>query len=262
MPQLSRRTLLTALAGMALLPACRTLEVRELVTLQHDASQPLRTIAMGSCLRQNRKQPVWQAIREVRPGSLYSPRRQRLRGYVYRIRDALDLCPALGERGLPGVTARGAAVVATWDDHDYGWNNSGAAYSMKKEARQIFCDFASEPANLTAPPSAGRYLLRRTSMGPLVSAHRSFCWMDVTNARISECWGSGNGSGWRVNCGSRPRCVDRQRVARRSRRHRERRGMGEYAGRARASLHPDRADEGRRGDVSVGRPALLRLCDD
>ncbi|MEC7205012.1 MAG: alkaline phosphatase family protein, partial [Pseudomonadota bacterium] len=63
MPELSRRTLLTALAGTALLPACRTLEVRELVTLQHDASQPLRTIAMGSCLRQNRKQPVWRAIR-------------------------------------------------------------------------------------------------------------------------------------------------------------------------------------------------------
>ena len=38
-------------------------------------------------------------------------------------------------------------LVATWDDHDYGWNNSGAAYSMKKEARQIFCDFFSEPAN-------------------------------------------------------------------------------------------------------------------
>ena len=37
MPELSRRTLLTALAGTALLPACWTLEVRELVTLQHDA---------------------------------------------------------------------------------------------------------------------------------------------------------------------------------------------------------------------------------
>ena len=144
MPQLSRRTLLTALAGTALLPACRTLEVRELVTLQHDASQPLRTIAMGSCLRQNGSSRCGKRF-EGKAGSLYSPRRQCLRGYISHPRCA-DLCPALGERGYQALR-REVPVVATWDDHDYGWNNSGAAYSMKKEARQIFCDFFSEPAN-------------------------------------------------------------------------------------------------------------------
>ena len=146
MPELSRRTLLTALAGTALLPACRTLEVRELVTLQHDASQPLRTIAMGSCLRQNRKQPVWRAIREVRPDLFI-----HLGDNVYADTDIASemrstyaqLWANAGYQAL----RREVPVVATWDDHDYGWNNSGAAYSMKREARQIFCDFFSEPAN-------------------------------------------------------------------------------------------------------------------
>ena len=139
MPQLSRRTLLTALAGTALLPACRTLKERELVTLQHDASQPLRTIAMGSCLRQNRKQPVWQAIREVRP-DLFIHLGDNVYADTYIAFEMRSIYAQLWANAGYQALRREVPVVAIWDDHDYGWNNSGAAYSMKKEARQIFCD--------------------------------------------------------------------------------------------------------------------------
>jgi alkaline phosphatase D len=32
-------------------------------------------------------------------------------------------------------------ILATWDDHDYGKNDAGAEYPMKKESQQVFLDF-------------------------------------------------------------------------------------------------------------------------
>ena len=36
-------------------------------------------------------------------------------------------------------------IIATWDDHDYGYNDSGAEYPKKKESQRIFLDFFDEP---------------------------------------------------------------------------------------------------------------------
>jgi len=146
MPGLSRRSLLTALAGTALLPACRTLEVRDLVTLRHDASQPLTKIAMGSCLRQGRKQPVWQAIRKARP-DLFIHLGDNVYADTYLASEMRSSYAQLWANAGYQALRREVPVVATWDDHDYGRNNSGAEYSMKKDARQTFCDFFGEPAN-------------------------------------------------------------------------------------------------------------------
>src|SRR5215204_5288534 len=38
-------------------------------------------------------------------------------------------------------------VLATWDDHDLGWNDTGADYPMKKESQRLFLEFMDEPAN-------------------------------------------------------------------------------------------------------------------
>lgn len=36
-------------------------------------------------------------------------------------------------------------IVATWDDHDYGWNDIGRHYPFKKESKEIFLEFFEEP---------------------------------------------------------------------------------------------------------------------
>ena len=38
-----------------------------------------------------------------------------------------------------------APVLATWDDHDFGWNDAGASYPMKRTSQQLFLDFMDEP---------------------------------------------------------------------------------------------------------------------
>lgn len=43
--------------------------------------------------------------------------------------------------------AKNTAVLATWDDHDYGMNDGGTHYPKKKEAQQIFLDFLGVSQN-------------------------------------------------------------------------------------------------------------------
>jgi alkaline phosphatase D len=36
-------------------------------------------------------------------------------------------------------------VLATWDDHDFGRNDAGAEYPMRRESQRLFLDFLDEP---------------------------------------------------------------------------------------------------------------------
>ncbi|HAD11220.1 MAG TPA: hypothetical protein DCF33_02160 [Saprospirales bacterium] len=47
--------------------------------------------------------------------------------------------------------------LATWDDHDYGWNDSGRHYPFKKESKEIFLGFWEEPANSPRRQHEGIY---------------------------------------------------------------------------------------------------------
>ena len=42
---------------------------------------------------------------------------------------------------------RTVAHLATWDDNDYGQNDGGAAYPMRRESQQVFLDFFQAPAD-------------------------------------------------------------------------------------------------------------------
>ena len=49
-----------------------------------------------------------------------------------------------GSEFWQGMRKRGP-VLATWDDHDFGGNDSGADYPMKREAQRLFLEFMDEP---------------------------------------------------------------------------------------------------------------------
>lgn len=105
-----------------------------------------KRIAFGSCAEQDQPQPIWDAINELQPelfiflgDNIYGDTRDmRVLSAKYR---RLDQQP--GFRRLCERTA----VLATWDDHDYGENDAGSDYPMKAQSQKIFCDFWSEPRN-------------------------------------------------------------------------------------------------------------------
>jgi alkaline phosphatase D len=110
------------------------------------AEQPLvvQRIAFGSCARQDRPQPIWDAIIATQPDlfiflgdNIYADTEDM---EVMRNKYAL-LGAQPGYQRLQAVSR----ILATWDDHDYGANDAGVEYPMKRESQQIFLDFFGEP---------------------------------------------------------------------------------------------------------------------
>jgi len=127
------------------------------------AGEPLERIAFGSCARQDRPQPVWDAVRA------YDPDLFVLMGdNVYA--DTAD------EAAMRAAYARLAAhdgfarlraetpLLATWDDHDYGVNDGGADFSGKRMAERVFLDFFDVPADDPRRQRDGVYTAR--TFGP------------------------------------------------------------------------------------------------
>ncbi len=107
-------------------------------------SPPLDVIAFGSCARQEKPQPIWDAIvRQVPDLFLF------LGDNVYADTEDMERMRAayarLGEQPGYRTLRERCPVLATWDDHDYGRNDAGAEYPRKRESKEVFLDFFGEP---------------------------------------------------------------------------------------------------------------------
>jgi len=49
-------------------------------------------------------------------------------------------------------------ILATWDDHDFGEDDAGKYYPLKKESKEIFLDFFEEPKNSERYKHDGIYI--------------------------------------------------------------------------------------------------------
>jgi len=111
------------------------------------ATNPASTtrIAFGSCLHQDKPQPVWEAIVANEPDMFVF-----LGDNIYG--DTEDMTVMAGKyaqlEARPGFQAlrRSAEIQAIWDDHDYERNDAGREYPMKEASRKLMLDFWKEPA--------------------------------------------------------------------------------------------------------------------
>ncbi len=134
-----------------------------LAAAQEPSGEPLTRIAFGSCAQQGRPQPIWDAVMREKPELFIF-----LGDNIYA--DTTD--PAVMRRKYAQLAARpGFAklrarcrILATWDDHDYGQNDAGAEYPMKRLSKQIFLDFWNIPADSPRRTREGVY--DATVIGP------------------------------------------------------------------------------------------------
>ena len=137
------------LVGASTLGAVAALDLHSAAPVQPRRPSPDRLptrIAFGSCAEQDKPQPIWDAINELRPDlfmflgdNIYGDtRNMNVLRAKYR-----KLARKPGFRRLCEQTP----VLAIWDDHDYGEDDSGGDYPMKLQSQKIFCDFWSEPAD-------------------------------------------------------------------------------------------------------------------
>jgi alkaline phosphatase D len=120
-------------------------------------------IALGSCAKQDRPMPIWSAVSGFKPDVLLM-----LGDTIYGdtedmavLRGKYDLLAA--DRGF-GAIRNTVPLVAVWDDHDYGVNDGGREYPMRKESQQVFLDFFGIPAEAPVRKRDGIY--RQVVAGP------------------------------------------------------------------------------------------------
>lgn len=112
---------------------------------QEAPTEPLKRISFGSCAKQDQPQPIWEAIVSGKPelfillgDNIYGDTNdmQLLRRKYRQLEDQ------------PGFVKlrQQCPVIATWDDHDFGRDDSGAEFELRRESQQVFLDFIQADA--------------------------------------------------------------------------------------------------------------------
>lgn len=128
-----------------------------------DLQQVLTRVAFGSCLDQERPQPIWDAV------EAYDPQLLLLIGdNVYaNAEDEASLREAYAQQarseGLRRIRST-TPVLATWDDHDFGRDDAGSEYPLRDVSQKAMLDFFAEPADSPRRQRPGVY--RSDVFGP------------------------------------------------------------------------------------------------
>ncbi len=113
-------------------------------------AHPATTIAFGSCGHEDAPQPVLDVALQYRPDYFIY-----LGDNIYGDSYSLDTLRAkyrrLGNKPEFQRLQSSTRVLATWDDHDYGWDDSGRHYPLKEASKTLFLDFWKEPAADNTP---------------------------------------------------------------------------------------------------------------
>jgi len=125
-------------------------------SLRADDAKPLSRIGFGSCLRQDKPQPIWTPLLATKPELFLF-----LGDNIYA--DTRDIA-VMREKYKQQAEKEGfmalkklCPLMGTWDDHDYGEDDAGASYPLKKEAQQAFLDFFGVPNDSPRRQQEGIY---------------------------------------------------------------------------------------------------------
>jgi len=113
-------------------------------------------IAFGSCSEEDKPQPILDRVLAERPDLFVY-----LGDNIYGDTRSMDTLRAKYMRlaAKPEYQRlRGAVpLLATWDDHDFGWNDTGRHFAFKEASKRIFLDFWGEPAGSERRQRPGIY---------------------------------------------------------------------------------------------------------
>ena len=101
---------------------------------------------LGSCIHQDEPQPIWSAVKK-----------DNLDGFIFLGDNVYGDSPSLKLNKMARAYKKQKNnfpawlmekdILAIWDDHDYGKNDGGGEYNLKKEAQELFLEFWDIPEN-------------------------------------------------------------------------------------------------------------------
>jgi len=115
--------------------------------VEKPSSQPkhkVSKIAFGSCAWHDHPLPIFNRVIEHQPDMFIF-----LGDNIYGDTKNMDTLKAkygrLKAKESFQNLIQNTQIIATWDDHDFGWNDAGREYEFKEEAKEIFLNFFNEP---------------------------------------------------------------------------------------------------------------------
>ncbi len=113
-------------------------------------------LAFGSCAHQSDPQPILSAVAALKPDAFIY-----LGDNIYSDTYSMDTLrmnyKILGAKPEYQALKAATPIYAVWDDHDFGWNDSGRHYPFKKESKEIFLDFFGDQGDSTIRKHEGIY---------------------------------------------------------------------------------------------------------
>ncbi len=137
-------------AGLGLLGCTAGSHAADWPADTHVSDRPITRIAFGSCAREDRPQPIWNAIAETEPDLFLFIGDNVYADIPERPKTADDIRATwdqLADRPEWQAFRDNVPILATWDDHDYGLNDSGKEFPLKRPSQQLFLEFFGEPAD-------------------------------------------------------------------------------------------------------------------
>ncbi len=145
--------------SLVLLLGCKAQLNREAKVLNGNAIQDMNvdfTIAFGSCNKTTIDNVLWDDVLDAKPDIWIWGGDN-----IYADTDDIGEIRAMYEAQakVPGYRklATTVPVIGTWDDHDYGKNDAGSEFSIKKESQQAFMDFMRVPVESPKRKQEGIY---------------------------------------------------------------------------------------------------------
>jgi len=121
-----------------------------------DSLEILRTIALGSCNRQDRPQDMWRYIVQNKP-QLWIWLGDNIYGDTEDMELMAEKYRLVKEDRYYEAFRELVPVIGIWDDHDYGVNDGGKAFSRKRESKALMLDFLDVPPDAPVRGREGAY---------------------------------------------------------------------------------------------------------
>lgn len=113
-------------------------------------------IAFGSCAHQYDPQPILNDVAALKPDAfIYLG--DNIYSDTYEMDTLRKNYQILGAKPEFQALKAATKIYAVWDDHDYGYNDSGRHYPFRKESKEIFLDFFGEQDDSTITKHDGIY---------------------------------------------------------------------------------------------------------
>ncbi len=106
----------------------------------HLYSQTTLNLSFGSCLSQKKDMSILRSIQTLSP-QYFIFMGDNIYKDTYKIEEKISEYSGLAENKDFQILRKNTKILATWDDHDYGVNDAGEEYPIKKESQREFTNF-------------------------------------------------------------------------------------------------------------------------